>query len=429
MNVNTMRKLDKWLGVPACAVLTLARKLADRFGAGNNELPHRIVFVKLAEQGATVLADPALRKAVEMVGRENVVFLVFQENRFILDVLDVIPKENVIAISTKGLLQVIRDALRGIRRMRRERIDAAIDFEFFARSSAALSYLSGAAHRVGFHAFAGEASYRGDLMTHRLSFNAYLHVSQIFQMMVEALNTPTAILPAFDLTPPEADQQLPSFQPQTEEIAKVKKVLCDTLKKEELPPLFLLNANCSDLLPLRRWPTERYVELTHRLLEKYKEIGIAFTGAPSEAPGAENLVKQVGSERCVCMAGRTTLRELLVLYCLAEVLVTNDSGPAHFATLTPIDVITMFGPETPAAFGARTPRSHILWSGIVCSPCVNAYNDRQSSCIDNICMQRISVDQVFEKVCKVYEQRRKPINKGNCEAATTCKNESTRHTV
>ena len=42
--------------------------------------------------------------------------------------------------------------------------------------------------------------------------------------------------------------------------------------------------------------------------------------------------------------------DLLVLYMRREILVTNDSGPAHFASLTPIHVASLFGPETPALF-------------------------------------------------------------------------------
>ena len=105
------------------------------------------------------------------------------------------------------------------------------------------------------------------------------------------------------------------------------------------------------------------------------------------------------------MAGRTTMGQLLALYDLSQLMVTNDSGPAHYSTLTGIDVITIFGPETPAVFGARTPRSHILWSGLPCSPCVNAFNDRQSACTDNVCMQRIGVDQVFDLACRVLGDR------------------------
>jgi ADP-heptose:LPS heptosyltransferase len=132
---------------------------------------------------------------------------------------------------------------------------------------------------------------------------------------------------------------------------------------------------------------------------------VGFTGAPNEAVAAEQLARQTGSPRCVSFAGKTTLRQLLVLYTQAKVLVTNDSGPAHFATLTPIRVVTLFGPETPALFAARTPRNAVLWAGIVCSPCVNAYNNRQSPCRNNVCMQAITVEHVFDAACRAYEQR------------------------
>jgi ADP-heptose:LPS heptosyltransferase len=101
------------------------------------------------------------------------------------------------------------------------------------------------------------------------------------------------------------------------------------------------------------------------------------------------------------------MRQLLVLFTLADVLVTNDSGPAHFASLTSIHVITLFGPETPALFAARTPRNLAIWAGISCSPCVNANNNRQSPCRNNLCMQQISVDQVFTEVSRVYRERMK----------------------
>ena len=107
----------------------------------------------------------------------------------------------------------------------------------------------------------------------------------------------------------------------------------------------------------------------------------------------------------LALAGKTTLRQLLVLYARSEILVTNDSGPAHFASMTPIHVVTLFGPETPALFAARSPNASVLWSGIACSPCVNAYNNRQSVCRNNLCMQAISVDQVFAKVSAIYEAR------------------------
>jgi ADP-heptose:LPS heptosyltransferase len=88
-------------------------------------------------------------------------------------------------------------------------------------------------------------------------------------------------------------------------------------------------------------------------------------------------------------------------------LITNDSGPAHFASMTPITVITLFGPETPSLFRALTPRAIPIWMQLPCSPCVNAYNNRQSPCRDNICMKSITVDHVFSIACEAYLERQK----------------------
>ena len=242
-------------------------------------------------------------------------------------------------------------------------------------------------------------------MTHRLSFNPFLHASQIFHLLIEALRLPAGKLPACNVIP--SDQgPLPEYQPELARVAEAKALLRSVIGADTIPPIVLLNANCGDFLPLRRWDPKRYVELARRLLDQYQDLTVVFTGLPEEAEETQALVQQVASERCVSVAGRTTLQQLVVLYCIAELLVTNDSGPAHYATVTPIDVITLFGPETPAVFGACTPRSRLLWAGIACSPCVNAFNDRQSSCTDNVCMKRITVDEVFELACRLYDERR-----------------------
>jgi len=414
-----MRQIDRWVGVPVCFLLTICRRFGDFWRLVRKPKPggiYKILFVKLAEQGATVLAYPAIRRAVETVGRENVYFLLFAENRFILDVMDVVPRENVITIPTRGIWSVFVGALRSLRQLRRLRADAAIDWEFFARGSATLAYLSGAPIRVGLHACRDGAPYRGRLMTHELRYDPNEHTADLYVRMVNAINecaetvgpvcrtgpeAPTsqpAAGPARQAGPTAEGDEFPVFMPTTEELAEVRLGVQREAQTSECSPLVLLNANASDLLPLRRWPSERYVELARRLLDGGSDIHIAFTGAPDEADVAAELVQAVGSDRCFSMAGKTTLRDLLVLYCLADVLVTNDSGPAHFAALTPIHVVTLFGPETPARFASRSPRSHILWKGIPCSPCVDAYNNRLSTCRNNECMQQITVDEALGAV-------------------------------
>jgi ADP-heptose:LPS heptosyltransferase len=400
--IRTLQRTDRWVGVPLCAILTLLRKI---FESARRPRPHqvrRILFVKFAEQGSTVLAYPAILRAIEMVGRENVYFVVFEGNRFILDAMDVIPEENVITIATHSLLGFALSTLRSLHRVRKIRVEAVIDMEFLTRFSAMLTFATGAKTRVGFHTFFGDGPYRGDLMTHRLLYNPHLHTSQMFEAMVEALTRDPAVLPTFEFTP-SASQPLPKFRPSQSEVAEI-----DALLRRENPrigsaPLVLLNPNASDLLPLRRWPAMRYVELARRLLERYPELFIGFTGAPTEAGPNNQLANEVGSDRVIPLAGKTTLRQVLALYTRSEILVTNDSGPAHFASMTPIHVVTLFGPETPALFSARSPNATALWAGIACSPCVNAYNNRQSVCRNNLCMQAITVDDVFKEVTGIYD--------------------------
>jgi ADP-heptose:LPS heptosyltransferase len=402
VGISTLQRTDRWIGVPLCLFLTVLRRFFESAVSPGPRKVRRILFVKFAEQGSTVLAYPAIRRAIDMVGRENVYFVVFEDNRFILDVMGVIPEENVITIAIHSPIGLALDALRAVHRVRKIGIDAVVDLEFLTRFSAILTFTTGAKSRVGFHTFFGDGPYRGDLMTHRLLYNPHLHTSEMFEAMVEALTRDPAVLPTFDFTP-SANQPLPTVQPSPSEVAEVNALLQRENPRIGSAPLILLNPNASDLLPLRRWPSLRYVELAQRLLERYPDLFIGFTGSPAEAAPNSRLADQVVSNRVLVLAGKTTLRQLLVLYTRSDVLVTNDSGPAHFALMTPIRVVTLFGPETPALFGARSPNATALWAGIACSPCVNAYNNRQSVCRNNLCMQAITVDDVFTEVTRIHD--------------------------
>jgi ADP-heptose:LPS heptosyltransferase len=405
VGISALQHTDRWIGVPVCALLTLVRKILGPANPTPLLKARRILFVKFAEQGSTVLAYPAILRAIEMVGRENVYFVVFKDNRFILDALEVIPQENVLTIATHSVFTLAVGALRALVRIRKTEIDAVIDMEFFTRFSAIITFLTGAKSRVGFHTFFGEGPYRGNLMTHRLFYNPHLHTSQMFLSMVEALTRDPDLLPTFDFIP-AAHQASAKFRPHPHEITEFSAILQRENPNLNSAPLILLNPNAGDLLPLRRWPPLRYVALSRRLLERYPDLFIGFTGAPAEAATITQLARDVGSIRVIPFAGKTNLRQLLLLYIRSEILVTNDSGPTHFASMTPVDVVTLFGPETPALFAARSPSATHLWAALACSPCVNAYNNRQSVCRNNLCMQAITVDQVFEKVASIYDSRR-----------------------
>lgn len=399
MKVRTMRTVDRLFGVPACALLTAWLKIRPwRFPPAPVAM-RKILFVKLVEQGTTVLARPAFEAAVKMVGADNVYCLALEENVGILNLMGIIPENNVIAVPGRSGWSVLLGLVRAIRLIRRLGIDAVVDLEFFARATAVLSFLTGARVRVGLSPGPGAGPWRGDLLTHPILHQPDLHTSQLYEILVRSLNVPAGLLPALPYRAPSLQLwSEPFFIPDPDAVRRVTGILGDRRVGSTGFRLFLLNANAGDLEPLRRWPEERYVDLAQKLLDEHPAALVAFIGSLNEADSGESLAARVSSPRCRSLAGRTTLQDLVTLFALCDVLVSNDSGPAHFACLTSARVVVLFGPESPLRFGPLSVRAKAVSAGLACSPCLSAANNRRSACRNNLCMQRLSVDEVLAAV-------------------------------
>jgi len=149
------------------------------------------------------------------------------------------------------------------------------------------------------------------------------------------------------------------------------------------------------ILPIRAWPEDHYARVAQGLCQAGYAVGLI--GLKEDALLAQSLVRKTGSPWCVDLTGYTrSIRELLMLFYASHLLITNDGGPSHFATLTPIQTMVFFGPETGKLYGPLGMRTQILESGIACSPCLSAYNHRLTFCDgDNQCLKRIAPDPVL----------------------------------
>ncbi len=416
MNIATMRRLDRRAGVPLCMALTLLRRVADLRpgrratrnpfrdgGPGRSGGPPRLLLVKLAEMGSTVLALPALQRLRARRPDVRLHYLCFQENRAVLDLLPGIEWEGVHTIRTTSAATLLGDSLGVLRRLAALMPDAAVDLEIFSRASAALVAASRAPIRVGFHRFRAEGMNCGDLFTHRLVYGGRLHTAAAFCALLEALWADPGEQPMLKAVVP-APEALPRMEPSPAETRAVRAALQrEGFPAAYGPPMVILNANASDLLPLRRWPQEHFVELARRIMDAHRDCWIVLTGSPAERADIDALARRIDRPQVVSMAGRTTLREVVVLYGMARVLVTNDSGPAHFAALTPVRIVSLFGPETPDLYRPLSPGNESLTAGLACSPCIHVYNARDTVCRDNRCMQAISVEQVFRAVERAWQ--------------------------
>ena len=405
---DTMRKVDYWAGIPICFVLTAWYGLQRLLGLKSpkyGEKAKNILFVELAEMGSTVLAYPAIKKAKSMYPNSNVYFVLFKHIKESMDIVNAIPKENVITIEVSSVFTLIRDTVKFIYICRQRKIDTVINLEMFARYSTILGYLSGARKRVGFYRYSMEGLYIGNFLTHRVIYNPHIHTAHSFIALVNSLQSPLNEVPMAKFSVLNEKLEVPkiSLNKKSKENIwnKLKEINPDISEKKKL---ILVNPNASKLIAIRKWPLENYAKLVKKLIAD-EDVYVALIGVANEKPDAEFIINYVKSKRVIDMTGSTNLRELIDLFNIGSVLVTNDSGPAHFASLTNIHIIVFFGPETPELYKPMSDNVTVMYSNFACSPCVSAYNQRLSPCNNNMCLKSISADYAYNAVKKILYKR------------------------
>jgi ADP-heptose:LPS heptosyltransferase len=332
----------------------------------------RIFFIELSEKGSTILADPAMRKARDRTGAE-IYFVIFAQNAESLAIAGTVAESNVFTIATTSLWRLAIDTLAFLLWTRRNAIDTVVDLELFSRFTGLLTGLCGADRRIGFYRFYSEGLYRGEMLTHRVAYNPHIHIAKNFVALVDALLSETPTVPYSKTIIDDAELTLRARPPSAAARERVTAQIKALVAKRDMAELrlVLINPNASDLLPQRRWMPDRFAELIRRILAEHDDVLVLITGAPSERPEAETLAAQCDSDRCIVFAGHSTLPDLVALYSLAAVMVSNDSGPAHFAAASGLPTVVLFGPETPNLYkplGTATA----IYAGLACSPCATA---------------------------------------------------------
>ena len=397
MNVDTVRKLDYYVGVPLCFFATGIKKCLSLLShADQRSKPKNILFIELSEMGSAILADPAMNKMKRTL-QADLYFAIFSRNCPSLALLGTVPPENVFIMSDTGLFAIAVGAVKFLFWTRKNNIDTAIDLELFSRFTALLAGFSGAARTVGFHAFHNEGLYRGDLLTHKVAYNPHLHIAKNFVALANAVLSPHAEVPYSKTLVSDEEIALRKVIVSEESKWEMRTRIGEAFPaySEQRHRVVLFNTNASELVPLRRWPEAYYITLARMVLDLYSHVVILLTGDLPERSGKDSIVTAVNSERCVNFAGRTEVSDLPALYAVSAFMLTNDSGPAHFASVTDMPVFVLFGPETPkiyAPLGTMTP----LYAGLACSPCVSAANHRKTACQDNVCLQIITPEQVLQ---------------------------------
>lgn len=336
--------------------------------------------------GDAVMTVPALRELRRLLPRAHITLAtrpwaegIFAGADFLEDIL--------VLEETKGTTRAV---LREARRWRARRFDLTIIFPnaFAAGLVAALARIPS---RLGYG-----TQGRGPLLTHRIrvpEWRAKRH--EVFYYLNLVAELERLLYGTTTVEEREPLLTLPVSEPRVGEARGL-------LREYGARPGRTLVALCpgSTNSRAKRWPAERFAALADMLTER-AGADIVLVGAREELDITEEVARLMRG-RPVVLTGRTDLAQTAAVLRAADLLVTNDTGPAHVAAAVGCPVVVIFGPTNPETTRPFSTLAAVVRRPPDCAPCM-----LRDCPIDHRCMTAISAEEVFERASHALETLRK----------------------
>jgi lipopolysaccharide heptosyltransferase II len=165
-------------------------------------------------------------------------------------------------------------------------------------------------------------------------------------------------------------------------------------------PVVALNPGASH--PVNRWSTAQFAALADRISNELNAAAI-IVGGGGDTPLAHD-IDRLSSSHPLVLTGTTTLLQLGAVLEKSALLISGDTGPMHMATAVQTPVIALFGAADPARTGPTGNGNKVLQAvDLACVPC----RSRKCNNSNNMeCMERITVNDVFEATKEMLAQRK-----------------------
>ena len=146
----------------------------------------------------------------------------------------------------------------------------------------------------------------------------------------------------------------------------------------------------------KRWPTEHFVELAHRVVHK-TDSSVLMVCGPAERDDAAHFERQAGHPRVRSLSAFDPDIGLTKACAQRSIaVVSTDSGVRHFAAGFSKPSVALFGPMNPAASENYHSAEVRLQLELSCSPC----GKRVCPLGHHRCMRELSVATVFDALAR-----------------------------
>ena len=323
--------------------------------------------------GDSVMTIPALRALRRVLPDAHITLVIRPGAKGIFSEVDFI--DDIIVYNRKNALSVIPQ----IREWRRRKFDLAVLFQN-AFEAALIPFLANVPLRLGYATESRQA-----LLTHPLPLPEwrsskhevfyYLYLVTALEQMLYGSST------ICEATPDTSIQLSEARKTEAAELLRAYGVSADDAVVAICPGSINSRA--------KRWPAEYYATLADRLIESKRRV--VLIGSKDELDVTEAVTRRM-QRQPVVLTGKTTLDQVTGVLDRADLIVTNDTGPAHIGAALGRPTIVIFGPTNPLTTRPFSPDAEVLRHPPDCAPCM-----LRDCPIDHRCMTAITVDEVFER--------------------------------
>src|SRR5690349_13687494 len=323
--------------------------------------------------GDSVMTVPALRALRRVLPEAHITLVIRPGTKGIFSEADFI--DDVLVYDRKGVLSVFGQ----VREWKRRGFELAVLFQN-AFEAALIPFLAGVPLRLG---YATES--RQPLLTHPLplpDWRSSRHEVFYYLYLITALEQ--LLFGTSEICEAEPDATLQISETRKSEAEDLLRVY-GVRKGQTVVALCPGSINSR----AKRWPAEAYASLADRFIESEKQV--LLIGSADEMDVTREVTNRM-QQQPIVLTGKTSLDQITAVLASVDLVVTNDTGPAHIAAALGRPTLVIFGPTNPLTTRPFAPEAEILRHPPECAPCM-----LRDCPIDHRCMTAITVDEVFEQ--------------------------------
>jgi ADP-heptose:LPS heptosyltransferase len=182
-----------------------------------------------------------------------------------------------------------------------------------------------------------------------------------------------------------------------------KLIFWDRKDEQQILPdenLIGINISASKRWESKNWPSKNILQLLDIIIKNLPNFKVVLIGDPDVKEAGEKIEKFMNNSRLFNLCGKTNLRNLPSAIKKLKVFITPDTATLHLASALGVPTIALFGPTNPQRHRVKSKDLYVFNKQLQCSFCYSPQCKLEEK---NLCMKKISAQEVFTKIKEIIE--------------------------